>query len=133
MATEFSFNFRNQIQDPKVLDRKLNRAAFGAVRYWDGRAEAHMKQKAPWKDRTTNARNGLFARAVKLGEGLYAIILAHSVTYGIFLELGHHHQVALKGGGTSEWTVKPYPIIIPTLELYGPKVMRFFKKILDRL
>lgn len=120
MATDFSFKFTNGIEDAKVLDRKLNRAAFAVVKYWDGRAESHMKQKAPWKDRTTNARNGLSAKAVKLGAGVYAIILSHAVTYGIFLERGTRKM-------------KARPIIIPTLAEYGPKVMRTFNKILNRL
>lgn len=88
-----------------------------------------MKQHAPWTDRTTNARNGLFATAVKLGKGLYAIILAHSVTYGIYLELPHTHERA----DGSEYTIGPFPIIVPTRDLYAPKVMRMLNKILDRL
>lgn len=134
MATDFSFSFdRSGFKSTKEMDKKLNRAIFGVAKYWDGRCEAHMKQKAPWKDRTSNARNGLFANAAKLGDGVYAIILAHSVTYGIFLELGHSHSVALKDGGTSDWTVKPYPIIVPTMQEYGPKVIKTLNKILDRL
>lgn len=134
MATDFSFKFdKSGFKSTAEMDKKINRALFATAKYWDGRCEAHMKQKAPWKDRTANARNGLFAKAAKLGKGLYAIILAHSVTYGIYLELGHDHSVALKGGGTSEWSVKPYPIIIPTLNDYGPKVMRTCNGLLDRL
>lgn len=105
---------------PAEMDKRLNRAAYATVRYYDGRAEAHMKQKAPWRDRTTNARNGLFAKAVKLGKGVFALILAHSVTYGIYLERGTRKMRAR-------------PIIIPTLELFGPRVMGTFNKILNRL
>ena len=133
MATDFSFSFDRSRYKPAEVDRKLNRALFATVKYWDGRVEAHMKHHAPWKDRTTNARNGLFAKAAKIAKGIYAIILAHSVTYGIYLELGHHHEVATKGGGVSVWDVKPYPIILPTIDLYGPKVMKTLNKILDRL
>lgn len=121
MATDFSFSFdRSKFKSTKEMDRKLNRAIFGVAKYWDGRAEAHMKQKAPWKDRTSNARNGLFANAVSLAKGVYAIILAHSVTYGIFLELGTKNM-------------KARPIIVPTMEEYGPKVIKTLNKILDRL
>lgn len=129
MAADFSFSFDRSKYRPKKLDQRLNRAIFGVVKYWDGRCEAYMKQKAPWTDRTSNARNGLFAKAAKLGTGLYAIILAHSVTYGIFLEVGHHHEPE----NGDPYDVKPYPIIIPTMNAYAPKVMRTLNKILDRL
>jgi HK97 gp10 family phage protein len=122
LATEFSFSFSDEFLKLgiKEMDRKLNRAAYGVCRYWDSRIEANMKHNAPWKDRTTNARNGLFANAVKFGERTFGIILGHSVTYGIYLELGTRYM-------------RKRPIIIPTLNKYGPKVMVTFKKILDRL
>lgn len=102
------------------MEAKLLRAIYGVTTYWDGRAEAHMKQKAPWTDRTSNARNGLFARAAKLSKTTFAIILGHSVTYGIFLERGTKYMRAR-------------PIIIPTLEEFGPRVVATLNKILSRL
>ena len=122
MAAEFSFSFSDEFLKLgiKKMDVKLNRAAFGVCKYWDSRIETHMKHKAPWKDRTTNARNGLFAQAAKAGKRVFVIILAHSVTYGIFLERGTRYMRAR-------------PIIIPTLNAYGPKVMKTFQKILNRL
>jgi len=118
-ASGFTFD-TSKFESAKVMDRKLNRAIFGVAKYWDGRVEAYMKHKAPWKDRTTNARNGLFAKAVKLADGMYAIILAHSVTYGIYLELGTRYMRAR-------------PIILPAIKIYAPKVMITLNKILDRL
>lgn len=121
MATDFSFSFdRSGFKSTVEMERKLLRAIYGTTTYWDGRIEAHMKQKAPWKDRTTNARNGLFATAVKISRTVFAIILGHSVTYGIFLELGTQYM-------------KARPIIVPSLEEFGPKVVRTLNKILDRL
>jgi hypothetical protein len=122
LATEFSFSFNAEQlkQGPKKLDRDLERAMYATVRFHDAGAEAYMKHNAPWKDRTTNARNGLRAKGVKLGKKLYALLLTHSVTYGIYLELGTKFM-------------HKRPIIVPTLKLYGPKVMKTFNKILDRL
>jgi HK97 gp10 family phage protein len=122
LATEFSFSFSDEFLKLgiKEMDRKLNRAAYGVCRYWDSRIETNMKHNAPWKDRTTNARNGLFANAVKFKGRTFGIILAHSVTYGIYLELGTKYM-------------RKRPIIIPTLNKYAPKVMLTLKKILDRL
>lgn len=119
MATDFSFRFDSDL-DFKLMDKKINRALFATAKYWDGRCESHMKQNAPWRDRTTNARNGLFANAAKLGKGVYAIILGHSVTYGIFLELGTRFM-------------RKRPIIVPTMIEYGPKVMATCRKLLDGL
>jgi hypothetical protein len=127
-----SFRFDGKLKSPKVMEKKLNRAVYGIARYYDGRMEAHAKQKAPWKDRTSNARNGLSSQVTKWNDG-YAIILSHAVTYGIYLELGHHHEVALKKGGVSVWDVKPYPIIMPTIDLFAPRVMKKLRKLLDRL
>jgi hypothetical protein len=102
------------------LDQKIQRALFGVCKYWDGKVETHMKHNAPWTDRTTNARNGLAARAAKLAATRFAIILSHAVDYGIYLERGTRNMRAR-------------PIINPTIELYGPKVIAFTTKLMDRL
>lgn len=122
MASEFKFTMDTSglKNGPKEMDRKLNRAAFATVKYWDGRAEAHMKQKAPWSDRTSNARNGLSAKAVKESKSVFSIILSHGVTYGVYLENGTRNMRAR-------------PIIMPTVREYAPKVMATFNKILNRL
>lgn len=130
MAADFSFSFdRSGFKSTRDMDRRLNRAIFGVAKYWDGRVEASAKQNAPWTDQTSNARNGLKAEAVKLGEGVFAIILSHAVTYGIYLELQHTHERA----DGSTYTIGPYPIIMPTITKYAPKVMRTLNKLLDRL
>lgn len=117
MASGFSFD-TSKFKSPVAMEKKLNRAIFGVAKYWDGRVEAHAKQRAPWSDRTTNARSGLRAEAVKLGAGVFAIILSHAVTYGIYLE--------------TRWNER-YAIIMPTIRAYAPKVIRTLNKILDRL
>lgn len=104
----------------KHLDTKIERALFGVAKYWDGPVERWMKHNAPWHDRTSNARNGLTARAAKLGKGLYAIILSHSVDYGIYLERGTRYMRAR-------------PVIQPAIAIYSPKVMAFLTKLMDRL
>jgi HK97 gp10 family phage protein len=122
LATEFSFSFSDEFLKLGIhkMDKELNRAAYGVCRYWDSRIEAHMKHNAPWKDRTTNARNGLFANAAKFSKNVFGIILGHSVSYGIYLERGTRFMRAR-------------PIIIPTLNEYGPRVMATFQNILNRL
>jgi hypothetical protein len=126
LATDFSFKFdRSRFENPAIMDRKINRALYGVCKYWDGPVERHMKQNAPWKDRTSNARNGLTAFAAKLGgrgfdSNTFAIILAHGVDYGIYLEAKPEDD-----GGR--------PIILPTIRLYAPKVMKTLTKLMRRL
>lgn len=123
MASSFTWDL-SKFENPKKMELKLQRALFGVVKYWDGRVETHMKHNAPWKDRTTNARNGLFAvarkSAARLAASTFAIVLGHTVDYGIYLEAKPE-----KEGGR--------PIVWPTIVLYAPKVMKTLTKILDRM
>lgn len=102
----------------KVLDAQTDKGIAGVVEYWDSRIEAHMKLKAPWTDRTGNARNGLFARAGHKPGVMHWIDLGHGMPYGIWLEI--------RFGGR-------YAIVFPTLVSYGPKVMQTLTKLFARL
>lgn len=73
--------------------------------------EAYMKKNREWHDWTSNARNGLTGRGEKVDDG-YMITLAHSVNYGVSLELGHAAK---------------YAIILPTLKAKGAEVLKGFK------
>jgi HK97 gp10 family phage protein len=123
LATSFSWDV-SKFKSVKVMETKLQRAIYGVCKYWDGPVERYMKHNAPWKDRTTNARNGLSATAQKSGSRIlsstFAIILSHSVDYGIYLERGTRNMRAR-------------PIIEPTIKIYAPKVLKTLTKILDRL
>jgi len=119
LASGFTLD-TSKFKNAKHLDLKMQRALYGVCKYWDGKVEAHMKHNAPWHDRTSNARNGLAARAARLGKNLFAIILSHAVDYGIYLEAGTENMRAR-------------PIINPTIGIYAPKVIRFTSKLLDRL
>lgn len=119
MPSGFTFD-SSKFKSGRHLDQKIRRAMLGVCKYWDGRAETHMKMRAPWTDRTTNARNGLTATAAKLSRNVMAIILAHSVEYGVYLETKDK-----KHGGR--------PIIMPTIGVYAPKVIKTLTKIMDRL
>jgi HK97 gp10 family phage protein len=123
VASSFTWD-TSKFKSVKHMEDKLQRALFGVVKYWDGPIEEHMKQNAPWNDRTTNARNGLSAVAQKSGATVagstFAIILSHSVDYGLYLEEGTENMSAR-------------PIIMPTIERYAPKVIGMLTKILNRL
>ena len=92
----------------------IDRIAAGALKYHEAPAENYMKVNAPWKDRTTNARNGLAARFV--GGDEPSLVLFHQVDYGIWLEIKNDGE---------------YAIILPTVQEFGPRVMKTLKGILD--
>jgi hypothetical protein len=74
---------------------------------FSARMEAYAKQNAPWTDRTGAARAGLRGFTVKAAASV-VLYLVHSVSYGVFLELGTRRM-------------SPRPIIMPTLEQnYAP-------------
>jgi len=50
------------------------------------RSTAYMKTNAPWTDRTSAARNGLHAVTTH-SRSRFELILAHAVSYGIWLEV----------------------------------------------
>lgn len=96
---------------------KVRRAAFVAAQSMAPQVEAYAKMNAPWQDQTTNARNGLAARAFEEGSAV-VIMLYHQVPYGIWLEV--------RFGGKNA-------IIQPTLDAMGPKVMERFSGLLNNM
>lgn len=93
----------NLIAFPPKMD-----AALGALMEFEsGNVQDYMRSNAPWTDRTSNARGGLFAVA-KSSFGQHTIVCYHTVNYGIWLEVAH--------GGK-------YRIIQPTVQIEGKRVM----------
>lgn len=72
------------------------------------KVEAYAKENAPWEDDTGQARRGLTAK-YSFNGGHHTISLYHTVDYGIWLEI--------KNSGE-------YAIILPTIEVMGPRIMR---------
>ncbi|QNJ55328.1 hypothetical protein SEA_LITTLEFELLA_17 [Gordonia phage LittleFella] len=56
------------------------------VDYHAAAGQRNMKLNAPWTDRTSAARNGLFT-VTDHSPGHYTIVFSHSVHYGIWLEV----------------------------------------------
>lgn len=78
--------------------------------------QGYMQENASWEDRTGDAREGLVSEFYKTGNEM-GIVLAHTVDYGIWLEV--------------RWSGR-YAIIIPTLEVMGPAMMASLTGIIDR-
>lgn len=77
--------------------------------------EQYARSNAPWQDRTGNARAGLTATVEETGP-IGTIVLSHGVSYGIWLEVG------LSG---------KYSIIAPTIDIFGPRVMRSLQNMIN--
>ena len=74
--------------------------------------EKDAKQRAPWTDRTGQARQRLTAYVTEIQPGICEITVAHGVYYGVFLELAHE---------------KRFATIMPTIQRIAPEIMRGFK------
>lgn len=99
---------RQLINNLRTFDARMDRAITAATAYHATRAVAWARQNARWRDRTSNARNGLFARAER-DTPVYRIVIGHSVPYGVFLEI--------------RWSGR-YAIIRPTVDHEGPELMK---------
>ncbi len=78
------------------------------------RLQDDARRDAPWTDRTGNARSGLFSLVDDAAEKIVSIYLAHTMDYGVFLELAN--------GGR-------YAVIMKTIEKDAP----LLKQMLDEL
>ena len=118
MANFFSILWRDELTpEMNRAPGKIKRAALITAQSMAPEVENYMKLNAPWTDQTSNARNGLAARAYNEGDNI-GIVLFHQVSYGVFLET--------RWGGR-------YSIINPTIEVMGPRVMMRFDRIMDRI
>ena len=77
--------------------------------------ESHAKTNRPWTDRTSRARQGLTGYVRSIPEG-YRVIIAHTVDYGIWLEMAHE---------------KNYAILEPTVRLKGPEAIKGMSHLLE--
>ncbi len=96
---------------------KLNAAVAAVMQYHEATVQDYARDNAPWTDRTSNARNGLFARAYSTVRS-HGIVLYHTLPYGIWLEV--------------RWGGK-YRIIVPTIQRQGVVVMRSLQGLMRRM
>lgn len=89
-----------------VRRRQIERGVMRVADRMAKEIEAHMKATAPWNDRTGDARRLLQAEVIDVTGRAAMILLTHGVPYGIHLE------------------ANGYAVIGPTLDLYGPRIIR---------
>lgn len=102
----------------QTLNIRLDNGVAGIMERYDSVIEAHMKTTARWTDRTGAARSGLGAVAGHKRFESHWIDVFHRVPYGIWLEVRFAGR---------------YSIIIPSIVLYGPKIMGTMNKLFARL
>lgn len=100
-----------------TFNARADRFITAATAYHATQAVTWARQNAPWRDRTSNARNGLYARAER-DAPIYRIIIGHSVPYGVWLEV--------------RWSGR-YQIIRPTVDHEGPELMRTVSTMYQRM
>lgn len=74
------------IKNVEGFDERVKKGMVAAAMWSAPQIESYMKSNAPWTDRSGNARNGLKAKVVVRSKTV-AIVLYHSVPYGIWLEV----------------------------------------------
>ena len=96
---------------------KLQRAVDAVVDYDAAYATTYLKTNAPWHDNTGAARSGLMAIPSHYGT-TQEILMAYSVTYGIWLEVANSGK---------------YAIITPAIRIIGQKLMSDMQLLIDKI
>lgn len=111
----FKFEDKELSGNVRKLPENLRRDVRTVVDANAAYAEIYIKTKAPWTDRTGAARSGLTAISGGSGD-TFEILMAYSVTYGIWLEIANDRR---------------YAIITPAMRIVGEKLMRDLQGLLD--
>ena len=93
--TGTSFKWTSDTISPALYSAAKNAPVYlaRATEFYALKTEAYAKAKAPWRDRTGNARSGLTTQpSAEVGAtgGTYQIDIFHRVPYGIWLEVRHN-------------------------------------------
>jgi hypothetical protein len=100
------------------FDERAKRGVKATMTYQAARSETWMRTNAKWTDRTTNARNGLFAKVEDLQGDSWLMVLSHTVSYGIWLEVANSGK---------------YAIVRPALLRAEREVMQLLSKLFARM
>lgn len=96
MAKSFEIQLDALDHNLKNFDTRARRAIKATLDYQAAKSETWMRTNARWTDRTTNARNGLFATVdATIGHDTWLLVLSHSVSYGIWLEVSNNGKYAI--------------------------------------
>lgn len=113
----FELDASEVLKNLEEFTPRLNQFIDETFKYYASIGEQMMKKGAPWRDRTGNARSGLITSTSSNGTQ-HEIIFAHTVSYGIWLEV--------------RWAGR-YAIIEPTIRQIHPRIMSTLKNGMSRL
>lgn len=119
MAKSFVIELDALDHNLRKFDDRARRAIKATLDYQAAKSETWMRTNARWTDRTTNARNGLFATVDDtLGDDTWLLVLSHTVSYGIWLEVANNGK---------------YAIVRPAWLKANTEVMRRLAKLFERM
>lgn len=118
MATKFTINSRSLDRNLARFDTRARTAIRATMELQARRSETWMRTNAPWTDRTTNARNGLFATVQDSEFDAWLLVVSHGVDYGIWLEV-------IESG--------KYAIVRPGWLRANRELMKLLAKVFDRM
>jgi hypothetical protein len=96
MAKSFTIELSALDHNLKNFDQRARKAIDATMTYQAAKSETWMRSNAKWTDRTTNARNGLFALVIDdIGTDVWLLVLSHTVSYGIWLEVANSGKYAI--------------------------------------
>ena len=95
----------------------IERAVTQLLKFYEKQIENHMRTNAPWKDRTGNARQALFAQFKTVVKLLLLIEFGqgHAIDYGVYLEFSNAGK---------------YAIVNPTLDIFAPRIWADIERML---
>lgn len=119
MAKAFTIELSALDHNLKNFDNRARKAIDASMKYQAALSENWMRTNAKWTDRTTNARNGLFAVVIDdIGTDVWLLVLSHTVSYGIWLEVANNGQ---------------YAIVRPAFLRANRQVMQRLSKLFERM
>lgn len=99
MAKDIEFDISEVMNAFKDIDKKFTANDYSAITMLLETAakkmESWAKMNRPWKDRTNRARLGLTGYAYWESKKVVAAVIAHTVDYGVYLELAHQRKYAI--------------------------------------
>ena len=95
MASKFIIELSALDHNLRNFNDRARKATEKTLDYQAARTETWMRTNAKWTDRTTNARNGLFATVLHPAPNSWLLVMSHSVSYGIWLEVANSGKYAI--------------------------------------
>lgn len=99
MAKEIEFDISEVLKAFEGIEKKFSPTDYSAITMLLETAakkmESWAKMNRTWTDRTNRARLGLTGYAYWENKSIVSAIIAHTVSYGVFLELAHQKKYAI--------------------------------------